>query len=283
MYTRYNKFKDGYLKKPEAVLSNVRRSLNGYMYGNLNADLGMEFMYMDKIRWNVLVLNSTISFTADDQWEEKRDEMALGPEQGWQQVTITWGGNYVTNSGHSSPSHSVTLPGFSAASLDMVAETAGDFLISVVGLEQYGALAQYSVIDDGTYIPPQPETSHTNGKEFNKEAVAAISVVMCLVAVALFALLFIVQKKRSNEYMKTLDESSTIVFNPTLGMNSSHSPQSIVQCSWCHGPHGAQDCTEMHAFLQARKVGSATQGSSAAPLPASSKLAETELTHLENI
>ncbi|CAE7532451.1 unnamed protein product [Symbiodinium microadriaticum] len=239
----------------------------------------MEFMYMNRIRWNVLTFNTTISIQTNDKWEEKRDEKNLGPEEGWGEVTLRWEGSDVTLLSHSSTSKSVTLPGTFAATIDMIAETAGDFLITVDGYEQYGAMAQFSVIDDGTYVPKSPKKSNKD-EEFSSDAVAAISVIMCSVAVVIFVILYIARQKRSNQYTKTLDDSSTIVFNPVLGMNSSHSSGGSVQCSWCSGPHSAQDCKALREYTHNSKKGSVPGD---APTSSHSKLSDTELMPLDNI
>ena len=151
--------------------------------------------------------------------------------------------------GHAS--NSVTVAGTSATSIDMVAENAGDdFLIKIDGYEQFGAMAQYSVIDDGTYVPPQKSSADSEDKnELSAGAVAGISVVMCLVGVALFALIYVVQKKKSTGYSHALDDSATIVFNPALDRSSEHYSDKGVTCSWCQGNHLAEECKMMKQHL----------------------------------
>lgn len=255
----------------------MKRSINGYMYGNLNENLHMTFSYMDKIRWNVLVLNTTISFTVDDKWEEKRDELNLGPESGWASVNISWGGN---NTVYDCYGHhflnSVTLPTAAAYTLDMVAEVAGAFLISVEDYDQYGVMAKYTVIDDGTYVPPTTK-SKASSEAMSSGAIAGLSVAMCLVAVALIAILFVIRRRRGEQYARALDDSSTIVFNPVVpnAGDSSHD-KAAPKCAWCNGPHSAQDCKQMMEFANKRRAKAAETRDTA-------KVDQEELMHMENI
>jgi hypothetical protein len=276
MFSRYGKFKDKWRTEPQGVLTNMKRSMNGYMYGNLNMHMKMEFKYMRKIRWNVLVFNTTVSFTADDKWEEKRDEMNLGPETAYSDVTISWAGNLVTAEHISTPMDTVTVPAATGITLDMEASVAGsDFLIQVQGYEQYGMMASYSVFDDGTYVPPTVKKVSSD-EGWSKSAVTGVSVVMCLVAVALFALIFVVRKQKNVQYTRTLDESSTVVFNPALALegDSSHG-KDAPKCAWCGQPHSAQDCKQMIEFANKRSM--AIEGR------VSTKANKTELMHLDNL
>lgn len=108
------------------VTANIRHTINGYMYGNLNENNGMSLSLNSIVRWNIL----SVADTSTD--------------------IITWEHNTVKDStGHNSDYCSISTPGYS--SVDMIPSSVGISMLFYnmnYDKQSSGMIAMYAVIDD---------------------------------------------------------------------------------------------------------------------------------------
>jgi hypothetical protein len=273
VYYKYNlhklfgkKYHAKYREQEEFGLGNTKRSLNGYMYGSLNSDVGMEFKYHTKIRWNVLTMNTTMSeFDCDDKCQEKKENgqendklMYAGPATSFGALTVNWGaGNSLVSRGGVT-GNSFTLDVAQSTTFDMIPTQAGTFRFWVSDYDMLGMVGTFDVYDDGSYTSVKKQSSSSSsGMSGGAAALITIGTLMLL---GLIVALVVVVKRPDLVGLNTTRfaciDDSTAGLN--MGNTTSDAPIAaagppMLVCTWCGDSHinGAQNCTKMMTFLKA--------------------------------
>jgi hypothetical protein len=158
------------------VQSNIKYSINGYMFGNLNPSMGMVLDAGSRVRWNVMCTSAESTVSTHD---------------------IMWNGHSVVDSeGTPLSSYSLSCPGYGI--VDMVPEELGSWVISAGSSLQVGMTAQFRV------DPVEEEKSWAADETLQRGAIAGI--VICVVVIVFGSML--VYFSRSDANQKAADTSS---------------------------------------------------------------------------
>jgi hypothetical protein len=201
------KYHDKYREEAEFAISNTKRSINGHMYGNLGATTGMEFDYGTRLRFNVIVQNTTIRFEAKEDEHENDRAYMWGPHEGWTNITVNMGHEMDGSMIHS-------FKGESTQTLDYHCLMNGTtVMIDADYFNSFGVSAYFTTLDDdGTYVPQ--EDGDDDALPSSTGTILAV-VFACGFAVMVVGLVVYARKSifKSDSYAKCMDDSTTEMSN----------------------------------------------------------------------
>jgi hypothetical protein len=221
------KYHDKYREEAEYAIPNTKRSINGHMYGNLGASTGMEFDYGSRVRFNVIVQNTTMHWIPSEEEEgvEEGEEEVMydvwGPSQGWTNITV--------NMGHEMGGSMIhNFDGESTQTLDYHCLMNGTtVMIDADYFNAFGVSAYFTILDgNGTYVPDDyeyedddddnatdPETEDAaGGSGESTSAGEVVAIVFACGFVAMVVGLMIYARKsifKTEAYNKCMDDSAS--------------------------------------------------------------------------
>jgi hypothetical protein len=198
------KYHDKYREEAEFAIPNTKRSINGHMYGNLGASTGMEFDYGTKVRFNVIVQNTTMNWIPKEDEHEHEDAYMWGPSQGWTNITV--------NMGHEMGGSMVhNFDGKSTQTLDYQCMTEGTVLIDVELFNMYGVSSYFTTLeDDGTFVHEQ----QSSGGSKTSSAGEAVGIVFACIFCFFLGGLVVYAREiilKTETYAKCMDDSTSEV------------------------------------------------------------------------